>query len=131
MHGVAHLAEMIGYPDLPSERDKSCELIVDGHRIRVRDANGGLEVRMDLDANRGRLSELAGFAVGRILNDDVVLAFDDDDGRPFIWNALPMSLSDAELLRGFERFIDACDWWTARVSHDSDSSAWPINGIVP
>lgn len=111
---VARLGNAIGYPEQVAADAVAWTFRVDDAPIQAALHQGRLMVSHLLDASEDDLGKLAGFAVGRFLRDEAVLAWDPRTGRPFLWQWL--TATDAEgLQNAFAAFADTCEWWRDRI----------------
>jgi len=120
---INRLAEVMGYPDAVPDGALSYVFSVDGGDVLARESVGRIVLSRVLwraadavDAFDERLPvDLAGYAAGRILREEAVLAWDPQEEAIFLWQDAPISLSDERLRRLFEVFMTSCDWWLDRV----------------
>ena len=110
---VTRLLSAIGYPERMSGGAMPFTLRVDGMDIGAEESGGRLLLTYALGADAAQLPTLAGYAAGRMLREEAVLAY--GDGRAFLWQDAPADADAHALLRLFETFTDSCDWWRARV----------------
>ena len=111
---IEQLLTSIGYPEQVPDGAESFALYVDGGEI-VAHANGrGLRLTCNLTDDESQLPRLAGYAAGRMLRDDAVLAFGDSGA--FLWLDVSPDLDRMSLQRRFETFADTCDWWRTRLA---------------
>ena len=61
------------------------------------------------------MARLAGYAAGRILKEEAVLAWDPEAECPILWQDVSESASAEQLKIAFEVFCASCDWWLARA----------------
>ena len=117
------LAAAIGYPsDEISPVNGVLSLLVDGAKVEVREAGG----RMVFSRSLGKfdddsLRRLAGYAAGRVMKEDAVLAWEPASDDLFLWQDVPTSASDVQLRRVFDVFCASCDWWLARAGEENVS----------
>lgn len=113
------LKDAIGYPDPVPDGASSFVFRVDGFAVEASDLPGGiLRLVCPLDASGEELPQLADWATGRILRDDATLSV-SPSGEPFLWREIPAGTGPDALRRAFETFLDACDWWRARLDERS------------
>lgn len=117
---VERLAAAIGYPERVPEGAASYTFRVDDADLSAYVDGGRLVLsqvvaRPGDDAPAGLLETLTGFAVGRILKEEAVLAFDPEDDAVVLWQAVPAGATPTVLRRLFETFSASCDWWHDRV----------------
>ena len=110
---IERLTEAIGYPERMPEGSLSATLRVDGAEVSAAVAGDRLVLSQRLTGEADKLPALAGFAAGRMLREEAVLAY--GDGAAFLWQDAPAGTSEQALVRLFESFMDSCDWWRARV----------------
>ena len=67
------------------------------------------------------LKRLAGYAAGRILKEDAVLAWDPGRGELLLWQDAPAGASEVQMKRTFDLFCASCDWWLARAGEENVS----------
>ena len=120
---VERLATVIGYPETVPAGALTFSFAVDGAEIAARESGGRLRLERVLwqategdEASERILPELAGYAAGRILREEAVLAWDPEREAAFLWQDIPASRPTETLLRFFEVFTASCDWWAERVS---------------
>lgn len=108
----------IGYPLDEIGTEEPVTLLVDDMRVQVRDERGGLILRYVL--GKGSLldvAQIAGFAAGRMLKEEAVLAYDRAADEVILWQKLPAN--EALMKTGFELFMSSCEWWRAAVDAQS------------
>ncbi len=110
---IERLAEAIGYPDRVPEGSLFATLRVDGAEVSVAVTGDRLVLSQRLTDANDKLPALAGYAAGRMLREEAVLAY--GDGAAFLWQDASAGASEQALVRLFESFMDSCDWWRARV----------------
>ena len=110
---IERLAEAIGYPDRMSEGALVATLRVDDTEISAAVAGDRLVLSRRLTDAADKFPALAGFAAGRMLREEAVLAY--GDGAAFLWQDAPAGAAEQTFVRLFESFMDSCDWWRARV----------------
>ena len=111
---IERLAEAIGYPDRVPEGALVATLRVDDAEVSAAVAGDRLVLSQRLTGDADSLPALAGYAVGRMLREDAVLAY--GDGAAFLWQDAPADAGEQVLVRLFESFMDSCDWWRERVA---------------
>ena len=128
---IERLAEAIGYPDRMPEGSLLATLRVDGAEVKAAVAGDRLVLSQRLTSDADKLPALAGYAAGRMLREEAVLAY--GDGAAFLWQDAPANASEQVLARLFESFMDSCDWWRARVEgpRSSEKSEFPEMMIRP
>lgn len=124
----------IGYPAEVPPGVRSFSLMVDGSEMRLSEQGGRLQLLKVLRGSEGAsvdLAALAGYAAGRMLREEAVLAWDPSEESPILWQDVPASASNAVLQRFFEVFATSCDWWTARLGEAQDAERMPEMMILP
>ena len=114
----ARLARAIGYPDAVAADAARAALLVDGAEVVASEEGGRaiLQATVASGPSDETLLSLAGFAAGRILREEAVLAYEPKSDAALLWQAAPPS-ADALALRAFFRsFTASWDWWRARVA---------------
>ncbi len=126
------LAKAIGYPEEVPLGSASFAFSVDGGAVEATVANGRLILTRDLAAASDvDLALFAGYAAGRVLREEAVLACDPATDRVILWQDLPTSADAALQRRFFEVFAASCDWWLARVRGAETAAAIPELMIRP
>jgi len=137
---VNRLAASIGYPETVPEDATSFAFAVDGGEVLARETGGRLVLSRVLwreseadPAVAARVpSDLAGFAAGRILREEAVLAWDPQEAAAFLWQDAAATLPDDRLRRFFEVFATSCDWWLDRVNGAAEETPhFPEMLIMP
>ena len=114
----ARLARAIGYPDAVAADAARAALLVDGAEVVASDEGGRalLQATVAAAPSDETLASLAGFAAGRILREEAVLAYEPKADAALLWQAAPPD-ADALALRAFFRtFTASSDWWRARAA---------------
>jgi len=114
----ARLARAIGYPDAVAADAARAALLVDGAEVVASDEGGRalLQATVAAAPSDETLASLAGFAAGRILREEAVLAYEPKADAALLWQAAPPD-ADALALRAFFRtFTASWDWWRARAA---------------
>jgi len=126
---LQRLLHAIGYPEEVSDGASAFKIRVDGAEIDAREEPSGrlllvreLRPAPDAPENPALLEELAGYAVGRLLREEAVLAYDPIRSSPILWQAAAPGAADADLRRLFETFTASCDWWDERLSATAEPS---------
>ena len=129
---IARLIDAIGYPERAPGDVSSFTLRVDGQEILAEERDGRLILSRKLTEDDALLPSLAGYAAGRMLREEAVLAADPGVSGAFLWQDAPATADAPALVRLFEAFLDSCDWWRARVAGDADKpEAVPAMMIRP
>ena len=95
---------------------------------------GRLILRRNLAPDGGGpadLVALAGYAAGRLLKEEAVLAWDPEAEMPFLWQEISADAPDDRLCRFFEVFATSVDWWAARLNDAVGISQIPEMMIRP
>ena len=129
---IRSLATAIGYPEEVNTASESFVFSVDGGRVEASIERGRLVLVREL-ASSGDvdLAQFAGYAAGRVLREEAVLAYDPTDDRLILWQDMPADADAGLLRRFFEVFAASCDWWLARVDGASPASPVPEMTIRP
>lgn len=131
-NAIYALARAIGYPEeVPPDAD-SFVFSVDGGRVEASVGRGRLVLVRELGASGDvDLAQLAGYAAGRVLREEAVLAYDPGDDRVILWQDIPADADAGVLRRFFEVFAASCDWWLARVDEAGAVASVPEMMIRP
>ena len=129
---IRSLATAIGYPEEVNTASESFVFSVDGGRVEASIERGRLVLVREL-ASSGDvdLAQFAGYAAGRVLREEAVLAYDPTDDRLILWQDMPADADAGLLRRFFEVFAASCDWWLARVDGASPAASVPEMTIRP
>ena len=126
------LAKAIGYPEEVPLGSVSFAFSVEDGAVEATVANGRLILTRDLAAAADvDLAAFAGYAAGRVLREEAVLACDPATDRVILWQDLPAAADAALMRRFFEVFAASCDWWLARVRGAETAAAIPELMIRP
>ncbi len=115
---VGRLIEAIGYPERAPEGAASFTLRVDGMEILAEERDGRLILSRVLTDSDELLPTLAGYAAGRMLREEAVLAAEPNAHGLFLWQDAPSTADAQTLVHLFETFLDSCDWWRSRIAGD-------------
>ena len=130
----ARLARAIGYPDAVAADVARAALLVDGAEVVASEEGGRAILQATVAAGPSDeiLAALAGFAAGRILREEAVLAYEPKADAALLWQAAPQG-TDALALRAFFRtFTASWDWWRARAAElESPKPSFPEVMIRP
>ena len=128
---IERLAKAIEYPDRMPEGSLRAVLRVDGAEISAAVTGDRLVLSQRLTGEADKLPALAGYAAGRMLREEAVLAY--GDGAVFLWQDASADAGEQALVRLFESFMDSCDWWRARVdaSRAEEKTEFPEMMIRP
>lgn len=124
---IQRLIEAIGYPDrVPDGDATSCTLRVDDGEVRVEVEEDRLMLKRVITSDGEAIARLAGYVPGRMLRENAVLAVEREGSAAtaFLWQETAASDGALALRRFFETFLDAWDWWHARV--DEEVAATPV-----
>lgn len=129
---LVKLAKAIGYPDPVPDDCRLYGFHTDGSEIIAEKIAGRLILKRLLDFPSEHLVRFAQFTAGRILREDIVLAWDERRESAFIWQEIPPDADPSLMRRIFEDFADSCDWWTARANEvDIPPAVFPDIMIRP
>ena len=138
MTSIEVLAKAIGYPDELEEGASKAVLAVDDRDIGVSviDDRFRLTATVFLAPRDGSGDEtivrLAGYAAGRILKEEAVIAWDPDAESLILWQEFPADASEADLRRFFEVFMASLEWWLDRAEDRTEPAApMPEYVIMP
>ena len=120
---VGRLIEAIGYPERAPEGAASFTLRVDGMEILAEERDGRLILSRLLTDSDELLPTLAGYAAGRLLREEAVLATEPNAHGIFLWQDAPATADAQTLVHLFESFLDSCDWWRSRIAGDAASAS--------
>ena len=123
-NALENLCKAIAYPDPVPEGAAAFQLHVDGGRVEARLMGSRLVLSRGITRAEDDLPKLAGYAAGRLLKEEAVLAWDDGAAECILWQECLASASAQQLTRFFETFMGSCDWWMARVA---DLAAPPVS----
>ncbi len=132
MSALTKLASSINYPlVVPSDAVEFVFKVDDGE-IRCLDLEKRLVLVRELTRDADELLRLSSYSPGRMLREDALLYWDERSGTAFLSQTIHARASSHELRVFFERFIDSCDWWLARIAAEPmDSSSFPEMVIRP
>ena len=119
---IRRLIDAVGYPERAPDDATSFTLRVDGQEIVAEERDGRLILSRKLTDDDALLPSLAGYAAGRLLREDAVLAADPGASGALLWQDAPATADASALVRLFETFLDSCDWWRARVAGDAEKT---------
>jgi len=130
---IEKLAADIGYPD-PVKGPQAVFRVDDGD-VRVREESGRIVFERTIctpEEGADTLARLAGFAAGRLLKEEAVLAWDPTTSSVILWQSAPASAGSGAVKRIFEVFLTSCDWWLARLDEEGRRTpSFPEMTIVP
>ena len=133
-NALARLLKAIDYPDECPPDARAFTLTVDGGEMALSERNGRLTLQKVLRRPDGAavdLAALAGYATGRLLKEDAVLAWDPTEMAPILWQDVPAEASETVLRRFFEVFATSCEWWMARLGEAQAAERIPEMMILP
>lgn len=132
---LERFVQVLGYPGGVPAGARTFTLVVDGGEIEAEERDGRFILTKALrTAEEGEspdLAALAGYAAGRMLKEEAVLAWDAVREAPILWQDVAAGADAAQLRRFFEVFTASCDWWEARVREMRDHQRVPEMMIVP
>ena len=130
---ITRLAQAIGYPEEIPAGARSFVFQVDGYAVEAVEEAGRLRLacRFPQVGEEGDLVRLAGYATGRFLKEEAVVAWDPEAEALMLWQDVPATTGEALLRRFFEVFMMSCDWWRARVEDAVVVSHMPEMVILP
>lgn len=130
-NSVQILARAVGYPEVPAADGNDAEFYVDEHCIRVREDFDGARLVFRYVLPVCDLCRLAYLAVGRILTDEVTLAYDPGTDHVYLWQSVGLGGKDGELRASFAQFVTSCDWWCAAAGYPKGRAHGSLNrGII-
>ena len=115
MREIARLAAAIRYPVRVPDGALSFTFSVDDDPIEARIVGGRLRLSWAFPQD-APASVLAGFATGRMLREEAVVAWDPAGGRAILWQRAQSGADDRSLVGMLQDFVNSRDWWKARVS---------------
>ena len=131
---VERFLKAIGYPtdELPPG-EGAVSLKVDGRAVLVCEAAGRLVLSCVVvsEPDEETVVRFAGYAAGRLLKEEAVLAWDQSLSALILWQDVPAASDEAVLRRFFEVFATSADWWFARALDDETVSRIPEMMIRP
>lgn len=132
-NALERFVEALGYPGSVPAGARTFTLVVDGGEIEAEERDGRLVLTKALCAaeEEADLAALAGYAAGRMLKEEAVLAWDAVREVPILWQDVAAGAGAAQLRRFFEVFAASCDWWEARAREVRDRQRMPEMVIVP
>ena len=113
-NAIERLAAAVGYPEPVPDGAVSFVFRVDDRPIRARMSGARLILQWDFPEGAS-VETLAGFAAGRILREEAVLAWDSSMERLILWQSAAKGADERTLAGAFQSFLNACDWWAERV----------------
>ena len=126
----------VGYPDRASDGSQPFTMRVDGMEIVAEESDGRIVLSFALTGDPAAVPRLASYAVGRMLREDAVLAYGATGPQAakkpqaFLWQDAPADAAEYALVRLFESFADACDWWRARLDERGNVNGGEISEAV-
>lgn len=123
---IGRMIDAIGYPERAPQGAVSFTLRVDGMEILAEERDGRLILSRVLTESDELVPTLAGYAAGRLLREEAVLAADPNTHGAFLWQDTPTTADPQSLVRLFETFLDSCDWWRSRVAGDAAGASESI-----
>ena len=120
---IGRLIDAIGYPERAPEGAASFTLRVDGMEIMAEERDGRLILSRVLTDSDDLIPTLSGYAAGRLLREDAVLAADPNTRGAFLWQDAPATADAQSLVRLFETFLNSCDWWRSRIVGETTNTS--------
>ena len=114
-NAIERLCEAIAYPDQVPEGASWFNMLVDGSDVTARLIGKRIVLSRVIDRDENDLPKLVSLAVGRILKEEAVLAWDERLSACVLWQELPADAEDGQLVRFFEDFMNSSDWWVERA----------------
>lgn len=133
-NALERLLKAIEYPVEALPDARSFTLSVDGGEMTLSARDGRLMLSKVLRRPDGEpvdLATLAGYAAGRMLREEAVLAWDPDLESPILWQDVSADVGAAVLIRFFEVFATSCEWWMARLGEAQVADRVPEMMIRP
>ena len=130
----ARLARAIGYPDPVPADAAGATLLVDGQEVAATEEGGRALLMATVAAGPSgeTLASLAGYAAGRALREEAVLAYDPKADAALLWQAAPSGAGALALRDFFRDFTASWDWWRARAAElESPQPSFPEVMIRP
>ena len=129
---IVTLAKAIGYPEVVPDGVASFSFAADGSKVEAEVVGSRLVLKRRLATSESvDLAQLCGYAAGRVLKEDAVLAYDPTGDEVILWQDVAASAPAEILRRFFEVFLVSCDWWQARVQGASVATTIPEMMIRP
>ncbi len=120
---IGRLIDAIGYPERAPGGAASFTLRVDGMEIIAEERDGRLILSRVLTDSDDLVPTLSGYAAGRLLREEAVLAADPNTRGAFLWQDAPATADTQSLVHLFETFLDSCDWWRSRVAGETTNTS--------
>ncbi len=114
-NAIERLCEAIAYPDQVPEGASWFNMLVDGSDVTARLIGKRIVLSRVIDRDENDLPQLTAYAVGRILKEDAVLAWDERLSACVLWQELSEDANSEQLTKFFEDFMHSCDWWVDRA----------------
>ena len=112
---LERFCEAIAYPDSVPDGATAVTLRVDGSDVLLRILGKRLVISRVIDRDENDLPQLTAYAVGRILKEEAVLAWDERLSACVLWQELSEDANSEQLTKFFEDFMHSCDWWVDRA----------------
>ena len=139
MNPVERFISLSGYPDAPAAASNGAvALRIGGTRVEFKAMENGARLSLtaampplppEAGEAQARLLELLRLALPRSLKEDAVLCYDPDARALLLWQEFAVPGEDAEFLRLVNGFLNAREWWAARISAPSEAA--PASGSSP
>ena len=132
---LERFVQVLGYPGSVPAGARTFTLVVDGGEIEAEERDGRLVLTKALCSAEGGeegspdLAALAGYAAGRMLKEEAVLAWDAVREVPILWQDVAQDA--AKTSKNRRNCAASCDWWEARVREVQDHRRVPEMMIVP
>ena len=121
---------LVRYPQANASPDGRTTLVFDGQPVLFQEDGGGLKLQTDLpalpedaEARRETLLKLMGYAMGRSLKDNAILAYDSSRKTLFLWQPLGGVIDDETLVSQVEGFLAAAEWWRLRLQRQDGAAS--------
>lgn len=132
MSALTKLASAIAYPQAVPVDAVEFTFQVDDGEVRGLDLEKRLVLMRELTRDEEELYRLATYSMGRMLREDAMVYWDTQREAVVLAQEIAITASAHELRVFFETFMDACDWWLARVTAEPmDTIAFPEMVIRP
>ncbi len=125
-------ANLIGYPEEVPSGAAAFVFRVDDLLLQASVLGSSVVLRCVLGCSEASVVTFAEYAAGRFLREDATLAWDATEGVLYVWCGFDVNGHVDVLKDSFAAFVDACEWWQARVAEvDAPVSAFPDILIRP